>query len=57
MAATSIADLADKHNVSQRRLRRITRRLEMGVGRGKRYSLTAAQVTKVEAELTEPASE
>lgn len=48
---TTPAELAEKHEVNQRRIRRITRKLEMGVGRGKRYDLTPAQVKLVEAEL------
>lgn len=49
---TTIAELAESTDVSQRRLRRITRRLDLGVGRGSRYSLTSAQVKKVKAELS-----
>lgn len=48
---TTPAELAEKHEVSQRRIRRITRSLELGVGRGKRYQLTPAQVKQVEAKL------
>lgn len=48
----SPAQLAEKHNTSQRRVRRIARSLDMGVGRGKRYGLTASQVKALEAKLT-----
>lgn len=48
----TIAELAERTGASQRRLRRITRKLEMGVGRGSRYGLTAAQVKKVREQLS-----
>lgn len=44
---TTIQQLAEQTEVSERKLRRVTRSLEMGVGRGKRYGLTSAEVKAV----------
>lgn len=43
----SIQEIAAKNEVSERKLRRIARSLELGVGRGKRYQLTAAEAKKL----------
>lgn len=53
MASMSIADFAKQHKVTPRRARRIARNLELGVGKGSKYKLTAAQQRKVEAQLAE----
>lgn len=48
---TTPAELAEQHNTSQRRVRRVLRSLDLGVGRGKRYNLNAKQVKQVTAKL------
>lgn len=53
----SVADYAEEHEVSARRVRRILRSLDLGIGKGKQYALTAAQQAKVTVALkadTEP---
>ena len=50
---TSIADLAAQVDASPRRIRRVLRSLDLGVGKGSRYNLTAAQVRKVRDALTD----
>lgn len=49
---TTIQELAEATGTGQRKLRRITRSLDLGVGRGKRYGLTNAEVKQVRAKLT-----
>jgi hypothetical protein len=48
----SIADLAAETEVAPRRIRRTLRSLEMGVGKGTQYALTAKQATKVRNALS-----
>lgn len=47
----SIQELAAQIEVPERKIRRVTRSLDLGVGRGKRYGLTTPQVKKVKKAL------
>lgn len=47
----TVQDYCAKHNQPQRKVRRHTRALGMGVGRGKRYGLTAADQRKLSKSL------
>lgn len=53
----SIADLATELEVSGRRLRRTTRAMKLGVGKGKKYALTAKQADKVRNRINPPVEE
>lgn len=43
----TVQQFAAKHNVGERKVRRVTRSLDMGVGRGSRYTLKAADQNKI----------
>lgn len=47
----TIQDYCAKHDQAQRKVRRHTRKLGLGVGRGKRYSLSAAEQRKLSKSL------
>lgn len=47
----TVQEFCAKHNQPQRKVRRHTRALGWGVGRGKRYGLTAAEQTKLRKSL------
>lgn len=48
----TVQEYCAKHNVQQRKVRRHTRKLGLGVGRGSRYALSAAEVRKLTASLS-----
>ena len=47
----TVQEFCAKHNQPQRKVRRHTRKLGLGVGRGQRYSLTTPQATKLKKSL------
>jgi len=47
----TVQEYAAKHEVGERKVRRVLRSLGVGVGRGKRYGLTAAEQKKLTAAL------
>lgn len=50
--AITVQEYAAQHEVGERKLRRVLRSLNMGVGRGERYTLNAAAQRKLTEALT-----
>lgn len=48
----TVQEYAAKHEVGERKVRRVLRSLNMGVGRGERYTLNAAAQKKLTGALT-----
>lgn len=51
MKPVTVQEFAAKHEIGERKLRRVLRSLGMGVGRGERYTLKAADQRKLKAAL------